>query len=290
MFPTHAGIPLRSPGAWILLGLLATFGCRTPRRAVSTEGQPVKVKVALTGLTEDDRNRPEWIYELAGCTKPINGNLKDPGEVEFSMLGAKRGLSGCEVRVKILNPGPSYTFAGPDTGVLYQALDVEISQDADGALIAEAELQRLYSVIVSSDTKFVLRVPLTFPNAEGGKIITGLLDQCQPNFSASSVFERTSDKEGTLILTASIPTTQTTSCKTLWVDVDGIARKYIATNPDAVKFTAKPAASADLSPLTVKATPKGSGSIKVEAKPANKPCDVEKEVFDTASRTCKPKP
>lgn len=279
----------------IAAGILAcslAAGCRTPRRAVTTEGLPAKLTVRLAGLDETDRSKTDWIYELSGCTNTLNGKLEEDDQVVFTTVGLKRGLTSCEVRVRIINPAPSYTFAGPESGVLYLATGVEISQDADGALAAAAELQKLYGVTVSQDTRFVLKIPLVFPNAESGRLMSGLLDQCDPSFTASSVFEKTSDRGGTLSFTASVPTLVAVQCKTLRLDVDGIAQKYLGATTDPFKFTAKPGGEAELPSVTLAlaAKDKASGKgVQVKTTPAPKQCNPTKEIYDIGTRTCKPK-
>ena len=269
------------------------ISCRTPRRSVPTDGLPAKFTVTLTGLDEADQGKNEWIYELSGCINTLNGSLESSNQVIFTAIGLKRGLDDCEVRVRVASPAPTYTFASPESGVLYLAKDVAISQDPDGGLAASAELQKLYGINISSDTRFLLKVPVVFPAEESSKPITGLMDSCQPNFTASSTFEKGSGRSGTLIFTASVPTEVAIECKSLRIDVAGIAQKYGSLPTDSFKFKAKPGSTSELPSVTVAAASKGAGSgkgVSVKTTPATKQCDTTKEIYDTTSHTCKPKP
>jgi hypothetical protein len=294
--PMYKEMSAPRPATFIALGMMilgAGAGCRTPRRSVPTDGLPAKFTVTLTGLDEADQGKTDWIYELSGCINTLNGNLESDNKVLFTAIGLKRGLDDCTVRVRVASPAPTYTFAGAESGVLYLAKNVTVSQNPNGGLAASAELQKLYGINISSDTRFSLKVPVVFPAEESGKLITGLMDSCQPNFTASSTFEKGSGRSGTLIFTASVPTEVAIECKSLRIDVGGIAQKYASLPTDSFKFKAKPGSTSELPSVTVAAAAKGSEGgkgVSVKTTPATKQCDPAKEIYDTISHTCKPKP
>lgn len=274
------------------LGFICVIGCRTPRRAVATEGLPTKVTVTLSGLDQADGGKKDWIYELSGCITPLNGNLEDDDKVVFSTIGLKRGLSDCEMRIKVASPASGISFAGPEEGVLYLAKEITIAQDYDGSLAAEADLQKLYGVTVSKETRFAVKIPVVFPSDEASDLVSGVLDGCVPNFPSSSTYEKTSERTGTIELLASVPTKVAVQCKTLRIDVDGVALKYTSGPTDSPKFTASPGSFAELPAITVVAAAKPTNDkkgVSVKTSPAAKQCDPAKEIFDTATRSCKPK-
>jgi hypothetical protein len=292
------GSPIPTTLLWSTLaacGISFTMasGCRTPQRAITTDGLPTKMVVTLSGLDRADASKKEWIYELAGCITPLNGNLEDDNKVVFSTIGLKRGLGRCELRIKVASPTTGFTFIGPEEGVLYIAKDITIAQDYDGSLAAEADLQKLYGVTISKETRFVLRIPVLFPNDETSDLVTAALDGCEPNFTTSSTFKKSSERSGTLELLASIPTKVSIQCKTLRMDVNGISLRYTSSPTESFKFTADPGSSAELPSVTLVATSKPNGDgkgVSVKTSPAAKQCDPAKEIFDTATRSCKPKP
>jgi hypothetical protein len=259
---------------------------------VTTEGLPTKVTVTLSGLDQADGGKKDWIYELSGCITPLNGNLDDDNKVVFSTIGLKRGLSDCELRIKVVSPSTGISFAGPEEGVLYIAKEITIAQDYDGSLAAEADLQKLYGVTVSKESRFVLKIPVVFPRDEASDLVSGVLDGCEPSFPSSSTYQKTNERSGTLELLASVPTKVAVQCKTLRIDVNGVALKYTSSPTDSLKFTATPGSNAELPSITLVATSKpgsdGKG-VSVKTTPAAKQCDPAKEIFDTATRSCKPK-
>jgi hypothetical protein len=112
--------------------------------------------------------------------------------VVFSTIGLKRGLGRCELRIKVASPATGFTFIGPEEGVLYIAKDITIAQDYDGSLAAEADLQKLYGVTISKETRFVLRMGKRFwyPGSTPGGYFRPLCHSCSHLLTVEPVWPK----------------------------------------------------------------------------------------------------
>lgn len=285
---------------------LAAFGCRSPRRGVRVGSDTATLKVTMAGLAPSDSNRAEWIYELSGCIAALTGNLTGPATAEFTAIGLKKGMTGCQLRVRSVETSlQGLKFEG-DPGVYYWVKDMTISQEADGTLSSIANLQRLYGVSGTSAALFTLNVPVKFAAAESGKVVTGAI-QCSPEILTVGAYEKASDTEGTFAFKSEIPAEASYQCTAFEVRVDGApdARHkgtFAGTSGD---FTAKPGESVktDVLALTVVEKPAGSGvdvtttgeacnedGMKYDAETRKCTCTDPKEVYDGAKQECVAKP
>jgi hypothetical protein len=289
-------------------------GCRSPRRGVRVGATAAELKVTMEGLAPEDTGKSAWIYELSGCLPELNGTLSgdEPNVVSFKAPGIKRDLKGCQLRVKVAEaPSDVRYVAGSEPGVLYWARDLNIKNDAAGALVAAAPLQKMFDRI-TGDTRgsFTLKVKVKFPAARDKGAVTGSL-QCEPAVVGVGSYEG-GDEEGELRFLIGADAAQAFSCPDLYLNVDGRLQAYRGELGDSAKFTATPGAEASVGPVSltkqepgnvtpVKPEPDpgagpgtqpppssgGSESIQVNTTATDK-CN-DSEVFDIQQYKCVPK-
>jgi hypothetical protein len=274
------------------------LGCSPKNRAVkgSPDGTRIKkVIITLENIDAKDLDRPNNIYELSGCIDPTQGTL-DREKSQLSVSNSKLKLTtACNLSISNPTPEPTMAFEDGAKNILYKAQGFEIYQTPEGQLIANARLQKTYRYEISVDQKFTWVVPVTFPNPEPGKIITGLLQECTPSFAASSAFKRKNDSEGDLEFYASIPSPSDIKCNILWIGVDGVAEKYYFKPDGGFKFNAKPKETSKDAPITVVINPFPQSDptaifIETSAVPDDKRCDFAKQIFNTSTGQCEAKP
>lgn len=279
------------------LALSSLQGCRQSRRSVRVGADSATLKVTME-LPPEDLSRADWLYELSGCTPVMNGSLEGKNVAIFKGIGLKKGLTGCQMRIKILNPTPAITFAaGTEPNVLFWAKDVPISQDASGALVATASFQRLYSIAAGEPAraKFTLNAKVKFAVPETAKPMTAQL-VCAPKIYEAGFYPEDNPVDGqfTFIFGLNEPTEY--KCTDIQVGVLGAPLKYvgkiaaadqtIAAKPNEA-FTTTGVIALELQQQQPPATD-GGVAVSIEAKE----CNMMGKVFDTATHTCvdAPKP
>jgi hypothetical protein len=288
----------RAAGARVLVALVAVLavgtlasGCRKGRRGLRVGGDAPTLKVTLLNLDAADEGKTDYVYELSGCVETVTGKL-DPesGVVSFTALGLKPELPGCQLKIKTLAPAAGMTFAaGSEAGTLYWARDLLLSRDVEASLTAAAALQKLYTVGVPSLHAFSLKVPVTFPAVETGKVVTAWLD-CEPGLTAVASLARKSDVEGEFDFKIDVAVATDVACRTTQVFADGTLKYVGAFDGDAGKFAATPQTSQTLAPVKLTLVPTGTapddvGGVAVETKADN--CNQDGKVFDVATGECK---
>lgn len=132
----------------VSVATVAALGaCRSSKRGVRVGGKEAKLTATLNGLDKEDRKKASnWKYELSGCVPTVNGTFEKPNKVQFKTTGLKKGLSGCQLRVKLPGEIPSdIQFVEGEKRVLYWARELGIEKNADGALVTSVNLTKLYS-------------------------------------------------------------------------------------------------------------------------------------------------
>ncbi len=218
--------------------------CETPHRALRVGDDSATLTVTMNGLKQDDQGKAGWVYELSGCagiptldgvlqtasagavaatTTPSYGDTPAPGAdlVTFTSPGLQTGLEGCQFRVKVLQAAPTQSFIyEPDT--LYWTRQLDITEDQDGALVATAALQIVYTTKPASGPVYNVTVPVKFPAADPGKVFVGAL-ACTPEVGNPGAYTATSATEGAFAFV--VPAADLV-CTDLYVSVDSKLQKY----------------------------------------------------------------
>ncbi len=292
MFPTF----VRARVALILLVLVAVTaqGCRTPRRSVRVGGDAATLKVQMGGLDQAALGRTDWLYELSGCVPVLNGALEGSDLVVFKAMGLKKGLAGCQLRVRLLNSTPGISFAaGTEPNVLFWARELIISQDAGGHLVAKAPLQKLFTIAPSAQAKknFTLKVPVKFKLPEAGTPMTAALT-CTPLIANIGLYPDGNPVEGEFTFAVAIDQETPFKCTEMQVGIAGTKRRYSATfEGGSVDIQAVPDQTVTTAALELELQegPDGDGGgVQVEVE--SKDCNSDGKIFDTATKECVDKP
>lgn len=287
----------------ILTAISLFSSCRSARRGVRVGNDTATLKVTMVGLDPADQGRTglagNWLYELSGCVSALNGELGDDNVLTFMSAGFKEGLT-CQLRVKSFGQPPAgVTFSsGSEQGVYYWARNLIIKTDAQGGLIAEATLQKLF-VIDAGDAAskaFTLNVPVKFATPEATKPITAQL-VCTPAIARLGVYPDDNPIEGAFTFAVPIERETAYDCAEIVVGAGGIAQKYRGRIPDeARKFTATPAGATQLSKtieLKLQSNPtqpsqptQPPGTPGVDVEVTADDCAKEGKEFDTVAHRC----
>jgi hypothetical protein len=288
---------LISTTALVLVTATVFAACRSPRRGVRVGSDAARLDVTMTGLAAEDSNNSSWVYELSGCMSPLNGVLGSDNKVAFTAIGLKAGLENCQFKVRASQLSPTMKpIEEAESGVLYFARDLTISQDAAGQLIASAPLQKLFENVVPSDArkKFTLNIPVKFSSAETEDPVTAAL-RCTPEIPNVGTYTRKNATTGEISFSLPIESAIEYSCSDLYVSVAGKLHKFrgsfIGTSG---KFTAAADQTGTLASVDMilqdngtTTPPTDQGSVSVDTKAAE--CNTEGKVFDVATGECKTK-
>lgn len=224
------------------LALVASAACRQSRRSVAVGGDAATLKVTMEGLSAEDKARSDRVYELSGCTSVLNGELGAGDVLTYKAVGLKKGLAGCQLRVKLLKTVDDMVFAaGTEPNVIYWANQLTISQDATGALTATANMQKLYT-IASNDPakgKFSLKVPVKFATPEANKPVTAHII-CTPEIVEwSTSYPADNPQEGEFLFSVSLDKDTDYKCSEIQIGVAGTIKYKGAIVAGDTDFTAK---------------------------------------------------
>lgn len=286
---------MRSAG-FVALTFITAAGsaCHAARREVRVGGDAATLKVSLSGPITQEADRKTWLYELSGCIPVLTGTIDETDAVSFTAIGLKKDLPGCQLRVKTVGTTSGITpVAGVEPNVLYWAKNLEISQDANGALVSQTELQQLFTVTPSPDAKnvFSLHVPVIFKTQETAKPMTAAI-VCTPSVSNIGVYPDTNPVDGEFVFSVAVDRATPFHCTTLQVSVAGVLQKYTAEiKPGNGDFTGAADQAKTLLPLrlmqqetTQPANPTTPGGVVVNISPED--CTADGKIFDTAKHEC----
>jgi len=163
------------------LAMVATAGCRTPRRNVRVGGDAATAKITLLGFETGAIKKEDLIYELSGCISALNGSYGAGDVVSFSAVGLKKGLTDCQIRVRSVGSLPGIRFfEGTEPNVLYWKKGITIYQSATGGLEAEVSMDKLFGPAEPPPAAgFTLKVPVKFAAPETEPAVTAEL-ACTP--------------------------------------------------------------------------------------------------------------
>lgn len=294
-----------------LVAVATIAACRTPRQAVRVGSTSAELKVNMEGLAPEDVGRSAWIYELSGCIPTLNGTLQT-GEniVSFRAPGLRRDLKGCQFSVRVATPPSDIRpVAGAEAGMLYLARELLIRNDANGALVASAPLQKLFDRVKGDQRgSFTLKLKLEFPDTVESGALTGSL-QCSPAVVGVGSFTGTG-KSGEMRFLIGVDTEEAFRCEQVYINIGGKLQLYRGELGPQSAFTAKAGGEITLGPInlvkqqsatdnnqvldpstssngSVEPTPSSSQGIEVNTIGTER-CN-DNEVFDTEKFACQPK-
>jgi hypothetical protein len=260
----------------------------------------------MTNLDPEDQGKHEWVYELYAsaendgaehCPSQITGTLGDGNAVSFTAPGLKKGLPGCQFRIKTVEgafPPGVKPLADTEPGTLYWAKDLLISQNASGALEATAALQKLFVVEPSPDARhgFTLTVPVKFAVPETRPAITASLN-CKPGTGAIGVLPADPAAATEFTFYIAIDRAVPFQCTDLSVAVDGHNNVYTGVfSGTSGEFTAEPDKAlrlADTIALKLMGdAPTDDDGVHVNVDPAD--CTADGKIYDRLTKKCIDKP
>ena len=263
----------------------ASTSCRAPRRAVRVGGDAATLKVFMTGLSEGETNRADWIYELSGCIAPLTGTLTSPSIAAFSAVGLKSGLAGCQLRIKTTETSPGVKFIG-EPSVLFFVKDMTTTQDIDGSLKSDAALTRLHVPSGTSAALFYLRVPAKFAAAEAGPLLVGRI-ACSPSITSPGAFERSAEDAGEFIFQTELAAPSAYVCTSLEVSDGAVTPLHAGSFAgDSGKFTAKPGETYKTDVMSLAKTV----STGVDVTTIGAECNVDGKIYNPETRKCEIQP
>ena len=271
-----------------------TIGCQPSRRGAEVGTGTADIAVTLNNLIDKDKGRFEYQYEMRGCGANVSGNLGESDLVVFKTQDVKAGMN-CEVLVmsSAATNDQHFKWLG-DSGVLYWAKNVLISQSSTGVLSGQANLQRVYDI--AEQSTFRISADVVFPESMPGRqIITAqLVCTSDAKVLAIGTYLSTDATTGKFLFVENIGPTEKKDYECVSVDVftDGDGRaKFRGTVDDAHKkfqgaLNATPKlAEPALTLVKLVVTPPGGDPTAVDVSTVPKTC-AEDEVFDTVKRVC----
>lgn len=225
--------------ALVLMACTGFTGCKTSQRANVAPNDPITIKVKMHGQDPAVMEQYKLVVQLALCGDATGVKSAD-GTYGFSVAGIQKDAV-CQIRVVGPNSSTAgvHFFTGED-GLYFTDTRLIIKQDADGALVGDAFLQKLFSTQINTTpgtSTWSFDVPVKAP-APFTEVCTCIVD-CAPDIAnnAAAVAKGSAPGEGTCSF-VNVAKTDTTAVECKKITVQCGATFYAAEWSPAAKIDA----------------------------------------------------
>lgn len=145
----------------LLTVVILHTGCRPKDRVTEVVGKRPVLTVNLINMSE--MGVKSYQYRLGGCLDVDGKIIVDKRQADFEDRRLKRGLGGCKIEVTDPTRSKQFDFSFAD-GVFWVSKEFPIGRDAQGNLVANADMERVYTEKDKMDGQhYNLQVPFQLP-------------------------------------------------------------------------------------------------------------------------------